>query len=118
MRVHGDPGAEPLGAVVHAPALRVGDEEALLRRVAVNQSRAPVALQRLLERVIPGEQPAEVGDLLAAAPCDQEARDQGVLRDRRQVAVRFPQTRDCVEDLPDGWERRPVSTIGPLHQRA
>jgi hypothetical protein len=58
--------AQRFRSYVPAPTLRICDEEPLFRREAFDSGfRTPVALERPLERVIRGEQPAEVGDVLA-----------------------------------------------------
>src|SRR5215216_4682896 len=50
---------------VAAPALRVAEEETLLRRESLDQLRAAVALQGALQRVERRDQTAVIGDVLA-----------------------------------------------------
>src|SRR5947209_14630653 len=50
---------------VRGPTVRVGEEETLLRREAVNRRRARLAFHRLLPRGISDDQTAQVCDRLA-----------------------------------------------------
>src|SRR6266571_8674170 len=52
VRVHRHAGAELLGPHVHRPALRIANEVPLLRRVALDQTGAPLAREPALERVV------------------------------------------------------------------
>src|SRR5262249_11790998 len=66
VRIGAGPRPDSLGAILGAPALRVGNEESLFRREAVDELLGPaVPLERALEGVVSREQAAQVGDVLA-----------------------------------------------------
>src|ERR1051326_3841535 len=64
MRIDGYTSTQVRGAVVLPIALRVCDEESVLRREALDAPRTAVPLQRALERVVTGEKTSVVGDVL------------------------------------------------------
>src|ERR1051325_806706 len=53
---------EPLVSIMCPPALCVADEEALLGRESLDLVRPSVARQRTLQRVVPYEHAAQIGD--------------------------------------------------------
>src|SRR5665213_820052 len=69
MRIRGHARAQRLVALVAAKALREADEKSLLRRVALDQPGASIALERALQRVVAGEHPTIVRDVLTLREC-------------------------------------------------